>query len=114
NLARALAADLGVRVEFVPLALDTVYDALAAQKVDVLISALPFIYEKQKDVRYSQPYYQSGQVLLVKADDTGITSLRDFANKKVGVELGSNADTEARRLSRTTVQTMVVRSIYHS
>lgn len=114
NLARALAADLDVRVEFVPLALDTVYDALVTHKVDVLISALPFIYEKQKDIRYSEPYYQSGQALLVNAGDSSITSVRELAGKKVGVELGSNADTEARRLSRTSVKTMAVRSVYRS
>lgn len=114
NLARAIAADLGVSVEFVPLALDTLYDALASDKVDVLISALPFIYEKQKDVRYSQPYYQAGQVLLVRADDSGIASVRDLASKKVGVELGSNADTEARRIARTSVRDISVLSLYHS
>lgn len=114
NLARALAADLGVRVEFAPLALDTVYDALAAEKVDVLISALPFIYERQKEVRYSVTYYQSGQVLLVRTGDTRITAVRDLADKKVGVELGSNADTQARRLTRTTVPTMSLHSIYSS
>src|SRR5437868_4396830 len=37
DLARAVAGDLGVRAEFTPLALDTVYDALAAGKVDVLV-----------------------------------------------------------------------------
>src|SRR5207253_10532926 len=97
ELARALAADLGVRVEFVPMALDTMYDALASLrsegKADVLISALPFVYERQKDVRYSVPYYQAGQVLIVRADDTTIASMRDLAGKQVGVELGSNADT---------------------
>src|SRR5947208_2091543 len=54
-LASAIASDLNVRVEFVPLALDSLYDALTAEKVDLLISALPFIYERQVDVRYSQP-----------------------------------------------------------
>src|SRR5690348_3842448 len=46
DLARALAAGLGVRAEFVNLSLDGQYDALAQDKVDVLISALPFIYER--------------------------------------------------------------------
>src|SRR5215211_9463241 len=52
TLANAIAADLGVRAEFHTLALDTLYDALASDQVDVLISALPFIYERQKEVRY--------------------------------------------------------------
>ena len=48
----ATAAGLGVRAEFVNISLDGQYDALAQDKVDVLISALPFIYEKQKEVRW--------------------------------------------------------------
>jgi ABC-type amino acid transport substrate-binding protein len=114
ELARAIGTELGVRVEFVALALDTVYDALAAGKVDMLVSALPFVYERQKEVRYSVPYYQAGQVLVVRGGDTGITSVRDLAGKAVGVELGSNADTEARRLTRTSLTTMQLRSAYHA
>ncbi len=114
GLARAIASDLNVQVEFVPLALDSLYDALAAGKVDVLISALPFIYERQGDVRYSQSYYQAGQVIVVKAGNTGITTAKDLQGKQVGTELGSSADTEARRLARTTVTGMKLRSIYQS
>ena len=114
ELARAIAADLGVRVEFQTLALDTLYDALAAGKVDILVSALPFVYERQRDIRYSTPYYQAGQVLLVRVGESGIASISDLGGKRVGVELGSNADTEARRLARSTVQGMKLQSIYHS
>lgn len=114
ELARAVASDLGVRVEFVPLALDSLYDALTAEKVDVLISALPFIYERQKDVRYSVPYYQAGQVLVVPAGTTKTASVRDLEGKRVGVELGSAADTEARRLARSSVKGMSVQNSYQS
>jgi ABC-type amino acid transport substrate-binding protein len=114
ELAGALASDLGVKVEFTPVALDAIYDALASGKADILVSALPFIYERQAAVRYSVPYYQSGQVLLVRAGDRAIASVSDLSGKKVGVELGSNADTEARRLARTSVPTMQLRSTYRS
>jgi ABC-type amino acid transport substrate-binding protein len=116
ELARTIAGDLGVRVQFVPMALDTLYDALIAGKVDVLISALPVVPERQAEVRYSSPYYQAGQVLVVRGGDAGtaITSVRDLDGRRVGVELGSNADTEARRLARTTVPGMKVVSAYHS
>jgi ABC-type amino acid transport substrate-binding protein len=113
DLAKAIAADLGVQVEFKPLALDTQYDALAASQVDVLISALPFIYERQKEVRYSRPYYQAGQVIVARAGDTSIRSKPDLQGRRVGVELGSNADTDARQLARTTLPMQVI-SNYHS
>ena len=113
DLARAIATDLGVRVEFKPLALDTQYDALASGQVDMLISALPFIYERQKEVRYSRPYYQAGQMIVVRASDTSIKGKADLQGKRVGVELGSNADTDARELARTNLPMQVI-SDYHS
>ncbi len=113
-LANAIAADLGVHAEFHTLALDTLYDALASSQVDVLISALPFIYERQKEVRYSIPYYQSGQVIVIPASNTQIHAPQDLAGLTVAVELGSNADTEARRLSREITPTLTLLSTYHS
>jgi ABC-type amino acid transport substrate-binding protein len=116
QLARAIADDLGVRVQFVPMALDTLYDALIAGKVDVLISALPVVPERQAEVRYSSPYYQAGQVLVVRGGDAGaaIASVRDLEGRRVGVELGSNADTQARLLARTSLPGMRVVSVYRS
>lgn len=114
QLANAVAADLGARVEVRTLALDTLYDALASGQVDVLISALPFVYERQKDVRYSIPYYQSGQVVVVRTGNSSIHSAQDLAGQTVAVELGSNADTEARRLGRVITPTLNLLSTYHS
>lgn len=114
SLAAAIANDLGVKVEFTTLALDTLYDSLIAGNVDMLISALPPIPERQADVRYSLPYYQSGQVLVVRPDETAIRSVGDLEGRRVGVELGSNADTEARRLQRSSAPGMQLRSVYRS
>ena len=114
QLAQEIAGDIGVRVEFQTLALDTLYDALAAGKVDILISALPFVYERQKEVRYSAPYYQAGQVLLVVAGNRAVSSVQDLSGRTAGVELGSNADTEARRIVRDGMKSMQVRSVYRA
>ncbi|MDQ3704193.1 MAG: ABC transporter substrate-binding protein [Chloroflexota bacterium] len=113
-LAEGIARDLGVKVEFRTLALDTLYDSLIAGNVDMLVSALPPIPERQGDVRYSVPYYQSGQVLVVRAGDNAVSSVGTLDGRKVGVELGSNADTEARRLQRSTTPGMQLQSTYHS
>jgi ABC-type amino acid transport substrate-binding protein len=112
GLARALAAGLGVRAEFVNLSLDGQYDALAQDKVDVLISALPFIYERQKEVRYTRPYYDDGPVLVLPAG-SAIAQPPDLAGHTVAVELGTDADMVARRLQRGGVA-LRLQSEYHS
>lgn len=113
-LVQAIAADLGLRPEYHTLALDTLYDALSSDQVDVLVSALPFVYERQKEVRYSVPYYQSGEVIVVRAGTTNTQSVPDLAGKSVVVALGSNSDTEARRIQRDSLPTMRLNSTYHS
>jgi ABC-type amino acid transport substrate-binding protein len=112
DLARALAAGLGVRAEFVNLSLDGQYDALAQDKVDVLISALPFIYERQKEVRYTRPYYDDGPVLVLPPGSP-LAEPSDLAGHTVAVELGTDADMVARRLQRSGVA-LRLQSEYHS
>jgi ABC-type amino acid transport substrate-binding protein len=113
DLARALAQGLGVKVTFVNIALDGQYDALAQDQVDVLISALPFIWERQKEVRYSRPYYEAGPRLMVRAGETGIAGAADLAGRTVGVELGTDADMAARRLQKGGIA-LRLDSTYHS
>ena len=113
-LAGAIASDLGVQVEFKTYALDALYDALEAGDVDMLISALPIIPERMDKVRYSTPYYQAGQVVLVRLGDTRITTVDGLQGRNVGVERGSAADTEARRIARVIAPDMVLNSSYHS
>jgi ABC-type amino acid transport substrate-binding protein len=113
-LAREIAARLGVRAEFVPIALDGQYDALLAGQVDLLLSALPFIYERQQEVRYSPPYYQAGPSLVVRAGDARIGGPGDLAGRRVGVELGSDADMAARHLQATTAPGLILVPTYHS
>ena len=113
-LGQAVAADLGVRVEWVPLALDGQYDALLAGQVDMLLSALPLIYERQQEVRYSQPYFQAGPLIVVRAGEGRIAGPADLVGRRVAVELGSDADMAARRLQRTTVSGLQLAAGYHS
>jgi ABC-type amino acid transport substrate-binding protein len=113
DLARALAAELGVKAVFTNIALDGQYDALAQDQVDVLISALPFIWERQKEVRYSRPYYDAGPLLVVRAGETRIAAPADLAGRTVAVELGTDADMAARRLARGGV-TLRLDATHHS
>jgi ABC-type amino acid transport substrate-binding protein len=85
-----------MQVEFVPVGLDSIYDDLAARRADVAISALPYAPELGWRARFSQFYFDAGQMLVVRSD-TPIATEADLAGRVVGVALGSDADTWARR-----------------
>jgi ABC-type amino acid transport substrate-binding protein len=99
DLARALAADLGVQAEFVNLSYDTLYDALAARRVDVLISMMVVEAERTADVTYSPPYFDAGLLLVVVQGTTEITATAGLVGRRVAVEAGSVAEEEVRRLA---------------
>ena len=101
DLARALAARLGAEPTFINLGFDGLYDALLADKVDVVISGLPYDPRRTRDVIYSPPYFNAGQVLVARAGDTALDGRQALAGRTVAVEWGSQADMEARRLKQT-------------
>jgi ABC-type amino acid transport substrate-binding protein len=101
DLARALAARLGAEPAFVNIGFDGLYDALLADKIDVVISGLPYDPRRTRDVIYSPPYFNAGQVLVARAGDTALDGSQALAGRTVAVEWGSQADMEARRLKQT-------------
>ncbi len=95
DLAKAIAADLGLDVQFVYFGYDGLYDALATNQVDVLLSALVIIPEKTRDFSYSTPYFDAGEILIVPAENNIIETMADLGSQTLAVELGSLGHVEA-------------------
>jgi polar amino acid transport system substrate-binding protein len=100
DLARALAADLGVEAQFTYFGYDGLYDGLATGLVDVLISGLVVVPDKMEDFAYSDAYYDAGQVLVVPATGAPVAGMKDLSGKRLAVELGSPGHMEAGRWER--------------
>jgi polar amino acid transport system substrate-binding protein len=98
DLAREVGRRLGAEVEIANIGFDGLYEALTADKVDVLISGLPYDARMTEDVAYSVAYFNAGQVLVVRQDNTTIRETGDLAGRSLAVEWGSTADMEARQL----------------
>jgi ABC-type amino acid transport substrate-binding protein len=88
DLARALAAEVGLTPQFHYFGYDGLYDALTTGQVDVLISALIIAPERTRDVAYTPPYFDAGQYLVTPAEST-VTSMADLAGRSLAVELGA-------------------------
>ena len=109
DLARAVAADLGLEAQFTYFGFDGLYDALATKQVDVLISAMVVAPHRMKDFAFSDPYFNAGQLLLTPAGETEIAEMADLRGRTVAVELGSQGHMETnqwqRRVPELTVAT---------
>jgi len=100
DLARALGARWAVDVQFVNVHFDGLYDALRVGRCDVIVSALPYDRTMTRDVRYSQSYFDAGQVLMTRQDVQGLEGIVDLYGRRVAVELGAESHQLARRLAR--------------
>jgi polar amino acid transport system substrate-binding protein len=108
DLARALAAELGLEAQFVYFGYDGLYDALLSNQVDVLISALVVAPERTRDFAYSTPYFNAGLVLVTREETDAPEMMEEMAGRTLAVELGSQGHVEAttweRRLADLTVR----------
>lgn len=97
ELMREIGRRLDVRVEFKAVSYDALYDTLAAGKVDVLASALPLAPEQGWRARFSNPYLDTGEV-LVTAHASPIRDETELGGHVVAAGLGTEGDTLLRGL----------------
>jgi len=101
DLAREIAARLGAEAQFVAnLPYDGLYDALTAEQVDVVISALYVDPTRMADFIYSTSYFDAGQVLVVSEGTEDIEGMEDLDGRTLAVEFGSEGDVVARTWER--------------
>jgi polar amino acid transport system substrate-binding protein len=99
DLAHALAGELGLEAEFVYFGYDGLYDALATEQVDVLISALVIVPGRMRDFAYSEPYFNAGEILVIPAGSS-IEEMADLDGRRLAVELGAQGHVEATRWAK--------------
>ncbi len=99
DLARALAAEMGLEPQFTYFGYDGLYDALATRQVDVLISALVVAPERTADVAYTDSYFDAGQALIVPAG-SAIAGEADLDGRTLAVELGALGHVAAQEWQR--------------
>jgi len=87
EIAKAIAAELGVEVEFVETKFDSILMAIKGGKGDIAISGFTITDERKKSVDFSDPYIDSVQYLILPSG-SDITVIEDLAGKKIGVAIG--------------------------
>ena len=90
-LLDAIAVNMGVEVELKDFAFDGLGAALQVGQIDAAIAAISVTEEREQQVDFSHVYYVSQDAVLAgkNADLLPISSLRDLASLRIGVQSGS-------------------------
>lgn len=100
DVAKKLAEDIGVKIEFVPTAWSGIIPALLTGKFDVIIGGMGITPQRNLKVNFTIPYDYSGMSLVAsKSLAKGFSSLDDFNKKEITIaaRLGTTAEQAVRK-----------------
>jgi putative glutamine transport system substrate-binding protein len=104
TLAEKIADYLGVDVEFTAVTAATRTELLDSGDIDCVLATFTITDERKKSWDFSTPYFTDHVSVLVE-NSSGITTLADLIDKKVGVSSGS---TSARSLVSAMIDAGVI------
>src|ERR1700738_2257294 len=96
DIAELFGKELGVPVEFVPLAVANRIPALTSGRVDILFATMAMLPERAKVVQFSKPYV-ANIIQLVGPKDIEIKSPADMGKYVIGVARGSVQDSDVTK-----------------
>jgi polar amino acid transport system substrate-binding protein len=100
DVARRLAKDMGVKVEFVPTKWSGIIAALTTGKFDVIIGGMGILPKRNRKVNFSIPYDYSGMSMAAHKElASGFSRLEDFNRPQINIaaRLGSTAADAAKK-----------------
>lgn len=100
DLMNAIAANQGFTIDWQPLGFDGALQAVQSGQADGMIAGMSITDERRQVFDFSEPYFQSGIQMAVKADNSTITSYADLAGESVAVKTGTSGATFAEQLSQ--------------
>ncbi len=99
DMAKKLAADMGVKVEFVPTKWSGIIPALITGKFDVLIGGMTITTQRNLKINFTRPYYYTEQGLMAHKKKAAGFKVSDFNSPDVTIaaRLGSTAAVAANQ-----------------
>ena len=106
EVTRAVAAKLGVKVEFKETPWDAMMAGLKAGRFDIVANQVALTSpERQAMFDKATPYSWSGKMLVARSDHAPVARLRNIKGIKTAVMLASNYDEVAQKMGADIVHT---------
>jgi polar amino acid transport system substrate-binding protein len=99
DIAKKLAADMGLKVEFIPTKWSGIIPALITGKFDVLIGGMTITTKRNLKINFTRPYYYTEQGLMAHKQKAAGFKVSDFNRSDVTIaaRLGSTAAIAAKQ-----------------
>ncbi|MFC5407278.1 ABC transporter substrate-binding protein/permease [Cohnella soli] len=99
DIAGEIAKDIGAKLVIEDMSFDALLPALQSGRVDLVISGMTPTDERRQSIDFSDNYYQSKQVLMVRAEDKDRFNTMDtLEGEEIGAQKGSVQEEIARSI----------------
>jgi polar amino acid transport system substrate-binding protein len=98
ELLAAIAADQGFAYDLKPLGFSAAVAALESNQADGVIAGMSITDERKLKYDFSAPYYDSGVVMAIRADNSAVKGYADLRGQRVAVKTGTEGATFAESI----------------
>jgi polar amino acid transport system substrate-binding protein len=105
DLLNAIAAKENLTIEYVNVAFDPLLAGVAQGQYDAAISSITITDDRKKEMLFSDPYFEAGQMVIVRVDNTSITSKNNLGGKKVGAQIATTGAIEVGKIAGASLKT---------
>ncbi len=102
ELGKDLAKKAGLKVNFVPTKWDSLIAGVADKKFDLALNDIDVTKARKKNFLFTKPYIYSKYILITK-NNSSIKKIQDIKGKKIGVGVGTDNETKAKKFGANTV-----------
>ena len=90
DVAKAIGEKIGYDVEFVEIEWDSIFEALEAGTIDVVMNQVTITDEREEKYDFTTPYVYTQPVLIVKSDNEDVKTFEDIKGLRAAEGLTSN------------------------
>lgn len=97
EIAEAIASRLGVELEFRDEEWSQLFSKVKDGSIDLAISSITINPERQEEMLFSTPYFDGGQVIVVRTENQEIKGINNLADKRIAVQTDTTSYSEAKK-----------------
>ncbi|MBE9513615.1 MAG: basic amino acid ABC transporter substrate-binding protein [Dehalococcoidia bacterium] len=105
DLLNAVAEKAGLEIEFINVGFDPLLAGIAQCQYDAAISSITITEDRKQAMLFSDPYFEAGQLVTVRIDNTDITGIDALAGKVAGAQIGTTGSIEIEQMDDVTLKT---------
>lgn len=101
EIMKEVAQKLGRKLVISDMEFDSIIPAVSSGKADIAVAGMTVTDDRKANVDFTDTYFTALQTILVKKDNTQITSVKSLAGKTVGVATGYTGDLDLSEVEKS-------------